>query len=104
LGVDPRTAVIEMTSPGAVFKNFLIIASRVNETYDSSPGHIRAYDTVTGEIKWIFHTIPVEGEAGHDTWKWVQGETYGGANAWGGVTIHEARGGGLSATALGADA
>ena len=27
-----------MTSPGAVYKNFLIVASRVNESYDASPG------------------------------------------------------------------
>ena len=103
LGVDPRTAVIEMTSPGAVFKNFLIIASRVNETYDSAPGHIRAYDTITGERKWIFHTIPVEGEVGHDTWKWVKGETYGGANAWGGVTVDEQRGWVFAATGSATD-
>jgi glucose dehydrogenase len=103
LGVDPQTAVIEMTSPGAVFKNFLIIASRVNETYDSSPGHIRAYDTVTGEMKWIFHTIPAEGEVGHDTWKWVKGETYGGANAWGGLTIDEQRGWVFAATGSATD-
>ena len=103
LGVDPRTAVIEMTSPGAVFKNLLIIASRVNETYDSAPGHIRAYDTITGERKWIFHTIPVEGEVGHDTWKWVKGETYGGANAWGGVTIDEQRGWVFAATGSATD-
>ena len=103
LGVDPRAAVIEMTSPGAVFKNFLIIASRVNETYDSSPGHIRAYDTVTGEMKWIFHTIPTEGEVGHDTWKWVKGETYGGANAWGGLTIDEQRGWVFAATGSATD-
>ena len=32
LGVDPASAVIEMTSPGAVYKNILIIASRVNES------------------------------------------------------------------------
>ena len=103
LGVDPRTAVIEMTSPGAVFRNLLIIASRVNETYDSAPGHIRAYDTITGEMKWIFHTIPVEGEVGHDTWKWVKGETYGGANAWGGVTIDEQRGWVFAATGSATD-
>ncbi len=103
LGVDPRTAAIEMTSPGAVFKNFLIIASRVNETYDSSPGHIRAYDTVTGEMKWIFHTIPADGESGHDTWKWVKGETYGGANAWGGLTIDEQRGWVFAATGSATD-
>ena len=92
LGVDPARAVIEMTSPGAIFKNFLIIASRVNESYDASPGHIRAYDTLSGELKWIFHTIPREGQLGHDTWKWVKDENYGGANAWGGVTIDEQRG------------
>jgi quinoprotein glucose dehydrogenase len=98
LGVDPESAVIEMTSPGAVFKNFLIIASRVNESYDASPGHIRAYDTVTGALKWIFHTIPKDGQLGYDTWKWVKGENYGGANAWGGVTIDEQRGWVFAAT------
>ena len=103
LGVDPASAVIEMTSPGAVFKNLLIIASRVNETYDASPGHIRAYDTVTGDMKWIFHTIPAEGEVGHDTWKWMKGETYGGANAWGGLTIDEQRGWVFAATGSATD-
>ena len=98
LGVDPASAVIEMTSPGAVFKNILIIASRVNESYDASPGHIRGYDTVTGALTWIFHTIPKEGQVGHDTWKWVAGENYGGANAWGGVTIDEQRGWVFAAT------
>jgi quinoprotein glucose dehydrogenase len=98
LGVDPAGAVIEMTSPGAVYKNFLIVASRVNESYDAAPGHIRAYDTVTGEFRWIFHTIPAPGELGHDTWQWVEGENYGGANAWGGVTIDEQRGWVFAAT------
>ncbi|MPZ16615.1 MAG: DUF1080 domain-containing protein [Luteitalea sp.] len=92
LGVDPTTAVIEMTSPGAVFENLLIIASRVNESYDASPGHIRAYDTVSGDLEWIFHTIPRDGQPGHETWEWVEGESYGGANAWGGLTIDEKRG------------
>ena len=92
LGVDPEKVFIEMTSPGAIYKNFLIVGSRVNESYDASPGHVRAYDTVTGKLKWIFHTIPREGQTGHDSWQWVKGETYGGANAWGGVTVDEERG------------
>jgi quinoprotein glucose dehydrogenase len=98
LGVDPEGAVIEMTSPGAVFRNLLIVASRVNESYDASPGHIRAFDTVTGQKKWIFHTIPREGQFGWDTWGWVKNENYGGANAWGGVTIDEQRGWVFAAT------
>lgn len=98
LGVDPQRVFIEMTSPGAIYKNLLILGSRVNESYDASPGHIRAYDTITGELKWIFHTIPRAGEPGHDTWKFVPGENYGGANAWGGVTIDEKRGWAFVAT------
>lgn len=92
LGVDPARVGLEMTSPGAVYKNYLIVGSRVNESYDASPGHIRAYDTVSGQLKWIFHTIPRDGQRGHDTWKWVKGENYGGANAWGGITVDEQRG------------
>ncbi len=92
LGVDPAGVTVEMTSPGAVYKNLLILGSRVNESYGASPGHIRAFDTVTGQLKWIFHTVPQQGEFGYDTWEWPQGETFGGANAWGGVTVDEQRG------------
>lgn len=92
LDVDPASVGLEMTSPGAVYKNLLIMGSRVNETYGASPGYIRAYDTVSGELKWVFHTIPQPGEFGYDTWSWPKGETFGGANAWGGITLDEQRG------------
>ena len=92
LGVDPERASVEVTNPGAVYKNFLMVVSRVPEGYDSTPGHIRAFDTVSGEFKWIFHTIPQKGEFGYDTWEWVDGERYGGANSWGGLTVDEERG------------
>ncbi len=56
-------------------------------------GHIRAYDVFTGEISWIFHTIPYPGEEGYETWKdenaW---KTEGGANAWAGLSLDEERG------------
>jgi putative heme-binding domain-containing protein len=92
LGMDPSKASIECTAPGIVYQNMLIVASRVPEGYISTPGHIRAYDTVTGEFRWIFHTIPKPGEFGFDTWEFVEGEVYGGANAWGGFTLDEDRG------------
>lgn len=103
LGVDPAKVGLEMTSPGAIYRNLLIVGSRVNESYDASPGHIRAYDAATGRLVWIFHTIPREGERGHDTWKWVKGETYGGANAWGGITVDEQRGWVFAATGSATD-
>lgn len=92
LGVDPARVALEMTSPGAVYKDLLILGSRVNESYDASPGHIRAYDAASGRLRWIFHTIPQAGEFGAATWTRVAGENYGGANAWGGVTVDERRG------------
>ncbi len=92
LGVDPATASIECTCPGAVFEDKLIVTSRVPEGYVSTPGHIRAYNAITGDFEWIFHTIPQPGEFGYDTWEFVEGEQYGGANPWGGFTIDEDRG------------
>lgn len=92
LPVDPATASIEVTSPGIVYKNFLIVGSRVPEGDNSTPGDVRAYDTETGEFKWIFHTIPQEGESGYDTWEFVEGVAYGGANPWGGFSLDEERG------------
>jgi quinoprotein glucose dehydrogenase len=92
LGIDPATASIEVTTPGIVYRNLLIITSRVPEEYNSTPGHVRAYDAVSGEFRWIFHTIPQKGEFGYDTWEFVEGEMYGGANPWGGFSLDEKRG------------
>ena len=47
--------------------------------------------------------FPRTGQIGHDTWKWVKGENYGGANAWGGVTIDEQRGWVFAATGSATD-
>ncbi len=92
LGMDPEFVSCKMTSPVAVFEDYLILGTSVSEGFGASPGHIRAYSARTGEFRWIFHTIPKKGEFGHDTWEWVEGESYGGANAWGGLTIDEKRG------------
>lgn len=46
------------------------------------PGHVRGYDPVTGEQKWIFHTIPQEGEYGVDTWEDDSWKVSGNTNVW----------------------
>ncbi len=35
---------------------------------DNVKGYVRAFDVRTGQRKWIFHTIPLKGEFGYDTW------------------------------------
>ena len=58
----------------------------------AAPGYVRAYDLRTGAIRWTFHTIPKPGELGHDTWPADAWKTVGGANAWSGISVDEARG------------
>jgi quinoprotein glucose dehydrogenase len=92
LPIEPERASIEVTTPGIVYQGLLIVGSRVPEENDSTPGDIRAYNAETGAFEWIFNTVPLTGQFGHDTWQWLPGETYGGANPWGGFSLDEDRG------------
>lgn len=84
---------IGSSSPGVIYKDLLIVGTRVDEGPRAAPGHIRAYDVITGQRVWIFHTIPHPGEAGYDTWQDAQAwQHIGGANNWAGMTLDEARG------------
>ncbi|WP_373496507.1 PQQ-binding-like beta-propeller repeat protein [Aquiflexum sp.] len=80
------------TSPGIVYKDLVIMGSTVSEAGDAAPGHIRAFDIRTGDLKWIFHTIPEPGEFGYDTWPEDTWKFLGGANNWAGMVLDEARG------------
>ena len=93
LGRDVHDLYVVATSPGVVYRDLLIIGTRVSEGSDAAPGHIRAYDTRTGQLKWIFHTIPQPGEYGYDTWKDPNAWRHmGGANSWSGFSLDEKRG------------
>ena len=46
------------------------------------PGHVRGYDVRTGEMRWIFHTIPQPGELGNETWEGGSWEYSGNTNVW----------------------
>ncbi|MDG2303544.1 MAG: PQQ-binding-like beta-propeller repeat protein [Candidatus Binatia bacterium] len=80
------------TTPGTIFEDLLILGSRVNEAAGAAPGHLRAFDVRTGKQRWIFHTIPRLGEAGHETWPKDAWKTAGGANSWAGISVDEERG------------
>jgi quinoprotein glucose dehydrogenase len=81
------------TTPGVVYKDVLIVGDRVSESADAAPGHVRAYDTRTGKLRWIFHTIPHPGEVGYNTWKDTAAyKKFGGANNWSGMALDEKRG------------
>jgi len=84
---------ISNTSPGIIFEDLIIVGSRLSESAESLPGHIRAFDVHTGERRWIFHTIPHPGELGYETWDNPEAYKYaGGANVWGGFSLDKQRG------------
>jgi quinoprotein glucose dehydrogenase len=93
LGRDVSKLFIVNTSPGMIYKNLIILGTRVDEAPPAAPGHIRAYDVITGKQQWIFHTIPQPGEYGYETWENPEAYKHvGGANVWGGFTLDEAKG------------
>ncbi|MBC7903906.1 MAG: PQQ-binding-like beta-propeller repeat protein, partial [Gemmatimonadaceae bacterium] len=93
LGDDVKDQFVTATSPGTIYKDLLVMGSRVNEGHQAAPGHIRAFDVRTGKMKWIFKTIPQPGETGYESWKdkdaW---KTIGAANSWGGMSLDQEKG------------
>jgi len=92
LNHDVENLSVSATTPGVIYKNLYITGSSVLETGDSAPGHIRAFDVVTGKMVWIFHTIPQPGEPGYETWPQNAYQHFGGNNSWGGMTVDNKRG------------
>jgi quinoprotein glucose dehydrogenase len=93
LGRDPKTiARVQSGTPGKVFENLILLGSSTGEGYFSAPGHVRAYNVVTGELAWTFHTIPQPGEFGYDTWPKDAYQYVGGVNTWGEISVDEERG------------
>jgi quinoprotein glucose dehydrogenase len=89
---DTRTLSVGVNTPGVFHGDLLILGSIVPEGLPSAPGDIRAFDVHTGRQQWAFHTIPHPGEFGYDTWPADAWKYGGGANAWAGLTLDEARG------------
>lgn len=89
---DPASIAVTMTSPGIIYKDLIIVGSRLPDLYGTPPGHIRAYHCKTGELAWIFHTIPQPGEPGYETWPKDAYKYAGGANSWAGMAVDEKRG------------
>jgi quinoprotein glucose dehydrogenase len=83
---------VSSSTPGRIFENLILLGSSPGEGYFSAPGHIRAYNVLTGELVWTFHTIPQPGEFGYDTWPKDAWKYMGGVNVWGEITLDAKRG------------
>ncbi|CAN5167815.1 hypothetical protein BH23BAC1_BH23BAC1_22790 [soil metagenome] len=94
LGSNAKDKSVMSNTPGILYQDLIIMPLRLSEGPDAAPGHIQAFNVRTGELAWVFKTIPDPGEFGYDTWP---RDTYknidvGAANNWAGMAIDRERG------------
>ena len=92
--MDLITGEIGLHSTPTVAKNVVIVGaahktggnpkSRRNEK-----GYVRGYDVRTGKRLWIFHTIPLPGEFGNDTWEKDSWAYTGNTGVWAQISVDE---------------
>jgi len=94
LGPLGRNRFVISNTPGTVYEDLIIMPLRLSESRDAAPGYIQAFNIRTGELAWVFKTIPHPGEPGYDTWPPMayQDSTIGAANNWSGMAIDRRRG------------
>lgn len=93
MGRDVSGFAIQANTPGVVAGDLIVMGMRLGEgPAPAAPGPIRAYSVRTGEMVWVFNTIPQPGEPGHETWPAEAWKSMGGVNVWTGMTVDEERG------------
>jgi quinoprotein glucose dehydrogenase len=65
------------------------LVSGVPRSKANVKGYVRGFDVRTGKRKWIFHTIPLPGEFGNDTWEGDSWSYTGNAGAWAQMSVDE---------------
>lgn len=74
-----------ITSPPAVIGNIIVVGSAMgdNQRIDYPRGTVRAYDALTGQLRWSWDPIPKDAsDKAWETWKGSGTAINGGANAW----------------------
>jgi quinoprotein glucose dehydrogenase len=91
---DLTTGEIGIQSAPVVSKDTVIIGAAFKEgmtpkSYRNNKGYVRGFDVRTGKRLWIFHTIPVKGEFGYDSWLNGSAEYTGNTGVWTQVSVDE---------------
>jgi quinoprotein glucose dehydrogenase len=68
----PSDGLIGSSSPPIIVRDTVVVGAALlafPRTVGNIAGHVRGFDVRTGRRNWIFHTIPVPGEFGNETWE-----------------------------------
>ena len=90
--IDPLSGEIGWNSAPVVARDVVIVgashrAGSAPPSRENVKGYIRGFDVRTGKRKWIFHTIPLSGEFGRDTWLNDSTVYTGNTGVWTHVTV-----------------
>jgi len=92
--MDLVNGEIGLHAAPVVGRNVIVIGAAhlsggVPRRMNNEKGYIRGFDVRTGRRLWIFHTIPLLGEFGNDTWEQESFANTGNAGVWGQMSIDE---------------
>src|SRR6185295_9641143 len=84
---DLTTAAVGLNATPLVAGDVVVVGAAHfsaggTNTRPTAKGFVRGFDVKTGKRLWIFHTIPVKGEFGYDTWLDGSAEKNGNVGAW----------------------
>src|SRR5207247_1655244 len=93
--IDPLSSEIGLHATTMVAKNVVIVGAAhksggVPTSKTNAKGFVRGFDVRTGKRLWIFHTIPVPGEFGNDTWEKDSWAYTGNTGVWAPFSVDEA--------------
>ncbi len=93
-GLDLTTAEIGLHAAPIISKDIIVIGAAHREggaprSKSNVKGYIRGFDVRTGKRVWIFHTIPMKGEFGYDTWDPDAAAYTGNAGVWAQMSADE---------------
>jgi quinoprotein glucose dehydrogenase len=92
--MDLITGEVGLHAAPIVARNVVLIGAAhlpggAPKRMNNEKGYVRAFDVRTGRRLWIFHTIPLFGEFGNETWEDESWANTGNAGVWGQMSVDE---------------
>ena len=81
----PKDGLIGSSSPPIVIGNIAVVGAALlatSPTKANIAAFVRGYNIQTGKREWIFHTIPLPGEFGNETWEKDSWSYTGNTGVW----------------------
>ena len=92
--MDLVTGEVGLHAAPVVARNVIVVGAAhlpggAPKRMNNERGYVRAFDARTGKRLWIFHTIPLLGEFGNETWEQESWANTGNAGVWGQMSVDE---------------